>query len=65
MIRHRVNPYLPPGNISLRSLVFNDRVYVYGSHDLQRPCLLSDDYVCWSAPVNDLGSWRYERLEDR
>ena len=38
-----------------------DRVYVYGSHDIFNGlnfCL--GDYVCWSAPVDDLGNWRYE-----
>ena len=37
------------------------RVYIYGSHDLFNGlnfCL--GDYVCWSAPVDDLGNWRYE-----
>lgn len=34
---------------------------MYGSHDLFNGlnfCL--GDYVCWSAPVDDLGNWRYE-----
>lgn len=34
---------------------------VYGSHDRFRShayCL--NDYVCWSAPEDDLGNWRYE-----
>jgi hypothetical protein len=41
--------------------VFNGRVYAYGSHDRFNGkgfCL--NDYVCWSAPVDDLGAWRYE-----
>jgi hypothetical protein len=36
-------------------------VYVYGSHDFFNGhvfCL--GDYVCWSAPVDDLTLWRYE-----
>ena len=35
--------------------------YIYGSHDrfnAERFCELN--YVCWSAPVNDLGDWRLE-----
>ncbi|HZK35186.1 MAG TPA: family 43 glycosylhydrolase [Bacillota bacterium] len=49
--------YIPDGEPH----VFGDRVYVYGSHDRVRGhayCL--NDYVCWSAPVDDLGDWRYE-----
>lgn len=35
--------------------VFGDRVYVYGSHDaFGAPIFCVNDYVCWSAPVNDL-----------
>lgn len=58
-----LNPYLPfwetvPDG---EPHVFGDRVYIYGSHDRRGGdnfCL--DDYVCWSAPVDDLGNWRYE-----
>ena len=35
-------------------------MYIYGSHDLFNGlnfCL--GDYVCWSAPVDDLGNWKY------
>ena len=49
--------YIPDGE----PYVFGDRVYVYGSHDFSNGhvfCL--GDYVCWSAPVDDLGNWRYE-----
>ncbi len=58
-----VNPYLPNWEYipDGEPYVFGDRVYVYGSHDLLRGetfCL--GDYVCWSAPVNDLGNWKYE-----
>ncbi|EXM40799.1 alpha-N-arabinofuranosidase [Ruminococcus albus SY3] len=57
------NPYLPSWEYipDGEPYVFGDRVYVYGSHDLWNGhvfCL--GDYVCWSAPVNDLGNWRYE-----
>lgn len=51
------NEYVPDGE----PYVFDDRVYVYGSHDKFNGniyCML--DYVCWSAPVSDLGNWRYE-----
>lgn len=57
------NPYLPSYEYvpDGEPYVFGDRVYVYGSHDTfngEDFCL--GDYVCWSAPVDDLGSWRYE-----
>ena len=34
---------------------------VYGSHDFYNGYVFCmGDYVCWSAPVDDLGNWRYE-----
>lgn len=58
-----VNPYLPSWEYipDGEPYVFGDRVYIYGSHDRFNSyvyCL--NDYVCWSAPVDDLGNWRYE-----
>ena len=57
------NPYLPSWEYipDGEPHVFGDRVYVYGSHDRFRGhayCL--NDYVCWSAPVDDLANWRFE-----
>ena len=52
-----LNEYIPDGEPH----VFGDRVYVYGSHDRfngKKFCL--NDYVCYSANVNDLINWRYE-----
>lgn len=49
--------YVPDGEPH----VFGKRVYIFGSHDRAGGdafCL--NDYVCWSAPVDDLKSWRYE-----
>lgn len=49
--------YIPDGEPHL----FGDRVYVYGSHDRFNGkgfCL--NNYVCWSAPVDNLGDWRFE-----
>lgn len=41
--------------------MFGDRVYVYGSHDhFNAPIFCVGDYVCWSAPVENLKDWRYE-----
>ena len=57
------NPYLPSWEYvpDGEPHVFGDRVYVYGSHDaFGAPIFCVNDYVCWSAPVNDLSDWRYE-----
>ena len=51
-----MNPYLP-----LDDHVFQDRLYLFGSHDRENGkefCEL--DYVTWSAPTDDLSDWRYE-----
>lgn len=61
--RQAFNPYLPSYEYvpDGEPHVFGDRVYVYGSHDFFNGkdfCL--GDYVCWSAPTDDLGNWRYE-----
>lgn len=58
-----LNPYLPSWEYvpDGEPHVFGNRVYVYGSHDRFNGwsyCL--NDYVCWSASINNLGSWRYE-----
>ncbi len=58
-----VNPYLPSWEYipDGEPYVFGDRVYVYGSHDyFNGHAFCLGDYVCWSAPVNDLGNWKYE-----
>ena len=57
------NPYLPSFEYvpDGEPYVFGDRLYVYGSHDKFNGkdfCL--GDYVCWSAPLSDLGDWRFE-----
>ena len=63
MKKQALNPYLPSYEYvpDGEPYVFGDRVYVYGSHDRfggKGFCL--NDYVCWSAPVDDLGDWRNE-----
>lgn len=63
MKKQAVNPFLPSYEYipDGEPYVFGDRVYVYGSHDAfkgEHYCV--NDYVCWSAPVDDLGNWRYE-----
>lgn len=58
-----VNPYLPSYEYvpDGEPHVVDGRVYVYGSHDrFGAPMFCVNDYVCWSAPVDDLSDWRYE-----
>ena len=62
------NPYLPSWEYipDGEPHIFDGRLYVYGSHDRFRGhvfCL--NDYVCWSAPVDDLSDWRYEGVIKR
>ncbi|MCC8102030.1 MAG: family 43 glycosylhydrolase [Clostridiales bacterium] len=60
-----LNPYLPlyehiPDG---EPHVFYNRLYIFGSHDLENGnefCEL--DYVAWSAPVDDLSDWRFENV---
>ncbi len=57
------NPYLPSWEYipDGEPYVFGDRVYIYGSHDYYNGYVFCmGDYVCWSAPIDDLGNWRYE-----
>ncbi|QFJ56176.1 xylosidase/arabinofuranosidase and esterase [Pseudobutyrivibrio xylanivorans] len=61
--KQAVNPYLPNWEYipDGEPYVFGDRVYVYGSHDsFNGAAFCLGDYVCWSAPVDDLGNWHYE-----
>lgn len=63
MKKQGFNPYLPSWEYipDGEPYVFGDRVYVYGSHDRFNGyayCL--NDYVCWSAPAEDLADWRFE-----
>ena len=57
------NPYLPGWEYipDGEPHVFNGRVYLYGSHDrFNGHVFCLNDYVCWSAPVDNLADWRYE-----
>lgn len=54
-----LDEYIPDGEPH----VFNDRVYHYGSHDKEGGyTFCMNDYVVYSAPVDDLSSWRYEGI---
>ena len=57
------NPYLPSWEYipDGEPHIFDGRVYVYGSHDrFGGYVYCMNDYVCYSAPVNDLTDWKYE-----
>ena len=66
------NPYLPGYEYipDGEPRVFGDRIYVYGSHDAfggDNFCV--NDYVLYSAPLDDLSSWRndgviYRKTQD-
>ena len=63
MKKQAFNPYLPSWEYipDGEPYVFNGRVYVYGSHDFYNGYVFCmGDYVCWSAPVDDLSDWRFE-----
>ncbi len=63
MKKQAMNPYLPfwetvPDG---EPHVFGDRVYIFGSHDRRNgTSFCEEDYVCWSAPADDPGDWKYE-----
>jgi hypothetical protein len=59
------NPFLPsyehvPDG---EPYVFGDRVYIYGSHDkFNGEKFCENDYVCWSATLENLHDWHYEGI---
>ena len=63
MKKFAFNPYLPSYEYipDGEPRVFGERLYVFGSHDKfggNDFCL--NDYVAWSAPIDDLSDWRFE-----
>ncbi|EKQ51178.1 MAG: beta-xylosidase [Clostridium sp. Maddingley MBC34-26] len=63
MKKQGLNPYLPSWEYipDGEPHVFNNRVYVYGSHDrFNGHVFCLNDYVCYSAPIDNIGDWRYE-----
>ena len=60
-----MNPYLPLWEYvpDGEPRIWGDRLYVYGSHDVAGSTQFCEgDYVVWSAPLDDLGSWKYEGI---
>lgn len=63
MKKQAFNPFLPEYEYvpDGEPYVFDGRVYIFGSHDkFGGKGFCENDYVGWSAPVDDLGNWRYE-----
>lgn len=57
-----LNEYIPDGEPH----IFGDRVYHYGSHDREGGwTFCMDDYVVYSAPVDDLADWCCEGVSYR
>lgn len=63
-----VNPYLPGWEYipDGEPHVFGDRLYIFGSHDrFNGKDFCEQDYVVWSAPVDNLADWRREGVSYR
>ncbi len=57
------NPYLPSYEYvpDAEPRIFNNRLYIFGSHDkFNGKEYCENDYVCWSAPIDDISDWKYE-----
>lgn len=69
---HLVNPYLPNWEYvpDGEPRVFGGRLYIFGSHDrFNGSKYCQNDYVGWSAPLDDLSAWTthgviYRREQD-
>ena len=62
MKQQAMNPYLPSWEYvpDGEPHVFGDRLYLFGSHDrFGGKGFCENDYVCWSAPVDDLSDWTF------
>lgn len=70
MNKQAYNPYLPSYEYvpDGEPHIFPDehgkqRLYVFGSHDgFDHDEFCMNDYVTWSAPIDDLSDWRYEGI---
>ncbi len=60
-MKHQVmNPYMPLSEHvpDGEPHVFGNRIYVFGSHDMENGSEFCElDYVVWSAPLDDLSDW--------
>lgn len=60
MMKQVFNPYLPSWEYvpDGEPHVFNNRLYIYGSHDrFDGTTYCMEPYTCWSCPIDDLTSW--------
>lgn len=60
---YSINPFLPSYEFipDGEPRIFNDRIYLYGSHDLYDSNeMCQGDYICYSADVNNPVKWKYE-----
>lgn len=65
MNKQAVNPFLPSYEYipDGEPRVYNNRIYLFGSHDeFNGKFYCQNDYVCWSAPVEAMGDWKYEGI---
>ena len=63
MKNKRLTPYLPSwGIFRTENLMFLAIAYMFTDPMItfNGYVFCMGDYVCWSAPVDDLGNWRYE-----
>ena len=63
MKKQALNPYLPSFEYVAdgEPHIFGNRLYIFGSHDsFGSTEFCEKDYVCWSAPIDNLSDWRYE-----
>lgn len=59
------NPVLPSWEYvpDCEPHVFNGRLYLFGSHDeFNGKNFCQNDYILWSAPLNDLSDWKNEGI---
>ncbi len=59
------NPYLPSYEYvpDGEPRIFDDRLYIFGSHDkFNGNEYCENDYVCWSAPIDDISDWRCDGI---
>lgn len=53
--------YVPDGEPHVFECDGEKRVYIFGSHDFWNGCVFClGDFICYSAPVDNLKDWRYE-----
>lgn len=65
MKKQTYNPYLPSWEYipDGEPYVYGKRLYLFGSHDrFNGTQFCMNDYVCWSASVEDLSAWKYEGI---